>query len=63
MARFLGVLLLPLYTAYLTPTDYGQIEILVAGSAVLLVLLRRGVSEGFFRFYFDSADPATGRQS
>ena len=57
VARFLGVLLLPLYTAYLTPTDYGQIEILVAGSAVLLVLLRRGVSEGFFRFYFDSTDP------
>ena len=30
VARFLGVLLLPLYTAYLTPTDYGQIELLVA---------------------------------
>ena len=58
VARFLGVLLLPLYTAYLTPADYGQIEILVAGSAVLLVLLRRGVSEGFFRFYFDSTDAA-----
>ena len=57
VARFLGLLLLPLYTAYLTPADYGKIEILVAGSAVLLVLLRRGVSEGFFRFYFDSEDP------
>ena len=58
VARFLGVLLLPLYTAYLTPTDYGQIELLVAASAVLLVILRRGVSEGFFRFYFDAADAA-----
>lgn len=58
VARFLGILLLPVYTAYLTPSDYGQIEILVAGSAVLLVLLRRGVSEGFFRFYFDATDAA-----
>jgi O-antigen/teichoic acid export membrane protein len=58
VARFLGIFLLPLYTAYLTPADYGQIEILVAGSAVLLVVLRRGVSEGFFRFYFDAADAA-----
>lgn len=58
VARFLAILLLPLYTAYLTPADYGQIEILVAASAVLLVILRRGVSEGFFRFYFDAADAA-----
>jgi O-antigen/teichoic acid export membrane protein len=56
IARFLGVLLLPLYTTYLSPSDYGKIEILVAASAVLLVVLRRGVSEGFFRFYFDSPD-------
>lgn len=58
VARFLGILLLPLYTAFLTPADYGQIEILAAASAVLLVVLRRGVSEGFFRFYFDSTDAA-----
>ena len=56
VARLLGVLLLPLYTAYLSPADYGKIEILIAASAVLLVVLRRGVSEGFFRFYFDSPD-------
>ena len=61
VARFLGVLLLPLYTAYLSPADYGKIEILVAASAVLLVVLRRGVSEGFFRFYFDSRAPAHHR--
>jgi hypothetical protein len=61
VARLLGVLLLPLYTAYLSPADYGKIEILVAASAVLLVVLRRGVSEGFFRFYFDSPETAHRR--
>ena len=35
----------------------------MAASAVLLVVpLRRGVSEGFFRFYFDSSD-ATHRRT
>jgi len=35
VARILGVLLLPLYTRYLSPGDYGLIETLVALSAVL----------------------------
>ena len=56
VARFLGVLLLPLYTAYLSPADYGKIEILVAASAIVLVVLRRGVADGFYRFYFNSPD-------
>src|SRR5439155_17933542 len=35
VARVPGVLLLPLYTRYLSPSDYGLIETLVALSAVL----------------------------
>lgn len=58
VSRILAVLLLPLYTHYLTPRDYGAIETLVAGSAVLAIVLRAGISSAFFRFYFDSPDPA-----
>jgi O-antigen/teichoic acid export membrane protein len=58
VARILAVLLLPLYTRYLTPADYGVIETLVALVAVLTVLLRLGTQSAFFRFYFDSPDPA-----
>jgi O-antigen/teichoic acid export membrane protein len=58
VSRILAVLLLPLYTSYLTPADYGRIETLVAGSAVLVILLRMGISSAFFRFYFDSSDRA-----
>lgn len=54
VSRILAVLLLPLYTRYLTPGDYGAIETLVAGSAVLVTILRAGISSAFFRFYFDS---------
>ena len=31
VSRILAVLLLPLYTRYLTPSDYGKVETLVAG--------------------------------
>ena len=60
VSRVLAILLLPLYTRYLSPSDYGAIETLVAASAVLVTLLRAGISSAFFRFYFDAEDD-TGR--
>ena len=61
VARILGVLLLPLYTRYLTPGDYGLIETLVALSAVLTALVAQGMKSAFFRFYFDSTEPERRR--
>src|ERR687884_1108840 len=58
VARILGVLLLPLYTRYLSPGDYGLIETLVALSAVLAALVAQGMKSAFFRFYFDSTEEA-----
>ena len=52
--RIVAVLLLPLYTRYLTPSDYGAIEALVALSAVIFALLRAGIQSSFFRFYFNA---------
>jgi O-antigen/teichoic acid export membrane protein len=57
VARILGVLLLPLYTRYLSPSDYGLIETLIALSAVLSALVAQAMKSAFFRFYFDSAEP------
>jgi O-antigen/teichoic acid export membrane protein len=56
ISRILSVLLLPLYTTYLHGRDYGRVETLTALMAVLVVLLRLGLSSAFFRFYFDSTD-------
>jgi O-antigen/teichoic acid export membrane protein len=58
VSRFIAVLLLPVYTRFLTPADYGLIETLIALSAILTVLLAAGVKSAFFRFYFDEADHA-----
>ena len=62
VSRILAVLLLPLYTAYLSTTDYGKIETLVAATAVMVIVLRLGIQSAFFRFYFDAKDEA-GRVS
>src|SRR5438132_1403691 len=56
VSRVLAVLLLPLYTRYLSPSDYGLIETLIALSAVLTALVAQGMKSAFFRFYFDSAE-------
>src|SRR5712691_3092894 len=58
VSRILAVLLLPLYTHYLTTADYGKIETLTAASTVLVIVLRGGISSAFFRFYFDTQDAA-----
>jgi O-antigen/teichoic acid export membrane protein/glycosyltransferase involved in cell wall biosynthesis len=56
VSRILAVLLLPLYTSYLSTDDYGKIETLVAASAVVTILLQLGITSAFFRFYFDARD-------
>jgi O-antigen/teichoic acid export membrane protein len=56
VSRILAVLLLPLYTAYLDPDDLGAVGVLLALNAVLVTILRGGVSSAFFRFWFDSPE-------
>ncbi len=61
VSRILAVLLLPLYTRYLSTSDYGKVETLVAATTVLAIVLRGGISSAFFRFTFDSQDPERRR--
>jgi O-antigen/teichoic acid export membrane protein len=61
VSRVLAVLLLPLYTAYLDPDDLGKVGVLIAFNAVLVTILRGGVSSAFFRFWFDSPEPEKRR--
>jgi O-antigen/teichoic acid export membrane protein len=57
VSRILAVLLLPLYTRYLSPSDYGKVETLIALTTVVGIVLRMGIHSAFFRFYFDSPEP------
>lgn len=51
-----SLLLLPVFTSYLTPTDYGVITMLLTVEAVTKVLFRWGVDTAFMRLYYDCAD-------
>jgi O-antigen/teichoic acid export membrane protein len=62
VSRILAVLLLPLYTRYLSPSDYGKVETLIALTTVIGIALRMGIHSAFFRFYFDSTEPAARRR-
>src|SRR5215831_3463462 len=57
VSRILATLLLPLYTHFLPPQAYGEVEIITAATAVLAIVLQLGISSAFFRFYFDAKEP------
>ncbi|MGH9373169.1 MAG: polysaccharide biosynthesis C-terminal domain-containing protein [Vicinamibacterales bacterium] len=56
-----SLLLLPVYTRYLTPSDYGIIAMLLTVEAVAKIVFRWGVDTAFMRLYYDCAD-APARQ-
>jgi O-antigen/teichoic acid export membrane protein len=62
VSRFLAVILLPLYTSYVSAGDYGRIEILMSAMAVAVVVLRGGANFGFIRFYFLDKEPEYRRR-
>jgi O-antigen/teichoic acid export membrane protein len=62
MSRFLAVLMLPLYTSFVSAGDYGRIELLMSVMAVAVVVIRGGANFGFIRFYFLDKDSAYRRR-
>jgi len=58
VSRVVAIILLPLYTAYLETDDLGAVGLVVALVAILVTILRGGVSSAFFRFYFDAVEHA-----
>ena len=52
----ISLLLLPVYTQYLTPSDYGVIAMLLTVEASGKILFRWGVDTAFMRLYYDCTD-------
>jgi O-antigen/teichoic acid export membrane protein len=57
LGRFINFLLLPLYTSYLTPTDYGVIAILGLITYFVRPLFSLGFETALGVIYFDTTDP------
>lgn len=51
LSKLIAVFLLPLYTAYLSPSDYGAAEVLLAAVVAASIVIRFGVIEAILRFF------------
>ena len=56
VSKFIAVLLLPVYTRYISPSGYGVVELLANGVIFISILVRFGMIEAFLRFYFSDED-------
>jgi len=56
LAAFVALILLPVYTRYLRPDEYGVLAILDVTVAVLNIVLGAGLVQAVSRFHFDTED-------
>jgi O-antigen/teichoic acid export membrane protein len=56
VSKFIAVLLLPVYTSYISPAGYGVVELLGNGVIFISIVVRFGMIEAFLRYYFTDAD-------
>jgi len=52
LSKLIAVFLLPIYTHYLTPSDYGAAEVMLASVIAASIVVRLGVIEALLRFYY-----------
>ena len=53
LSKLIAVLLLPLYTRYLSPSDYGAAEVMIVAVIATSIVIRFGVIEALLRFYYE----------
>ncbi len=56
--RIVSFVLLPVYTRYLSPADYGVMDLLYFSMAFVGIVLDLGITSAMSRFYYDSEDQA-----
>jgi O-antigen/teichoic acid export membrane protein len=52
LSKLVAVVLLPVYTAYLSPADYGAAEVMLASLVAASIIIRLGLIEALLRFYY-----------
>jgi len=58
LSKVIAVALLPLYTRYLSPADYGAAEVMFAAIVSVSIIVRFGLIEAVLRFYYkEDEDP------
>ena len=57
LSRAASFIMLPVYTHYLTPADYGIVQLLEMTLEVVAIVLSGGLAAGIYRFYFKAESP------
>jgi O-antigen/teichoic acid export membrane protein len=57
VSKFMAVLLLPVYTRYIGPAGYGEVEVLANSVIFVSIVIRLGIIESFLRFHFNDETP------
>jgi O-antigen/teichoic acid export membrane protein len=60
--KLVGFLLIPLYTRYMTPGEYGILQLSLVFIAFVQIPYSFGLTTAFFRFYLDSAEEERRRR-
>jgi O-antigen/teichoic acid export membrane protein len=61
ISRLVAIVLIPVYTWFLGTHGYGVVALLLSGEALMVIVLRAGVQNAFFRFYYLTSDPIKRR--
>ena len=62
LGKLASFIMLPVYTRYLTPADYGVLELLSMTIDVIGMIAGIGIGSAVFKFYADEADEAGKRE-
>lgn len=55
LGRAVSVIMLPVYTKYLSPAEYGVLQLLEIAGDITAILFTAGIRSGLQRFYFKAA--------
>ncbi|HEX8958830.1 MAG TPA: oligosaccharide flippase family protein [Solirubrobacterales bacterium] len=56
LSKLIAVALLPLYTRYLSPADYGAAEVMFVAVVCASIVVRLGLIEALLRFYYQAGE-------
>ncbi len=62
ISKAIGFIMIPIYTNYLTPADYGILELLMMTSDVIAMLIGVGLAHAVLRFYYNYDSPDDQKQ-
>ena len=57
VSKLMAVLLLPVYTRYISRSGYGEVGLLANSVIFASIIVRFGIIEAFLRYYFSDEDP------